>query len=143
MKRIIIPPERARRAFDRSIPTAKPLERLTVPEKSGVVGKRKGDRFFLYAKTKGLFSLFSLTLYGTIGEKEIRYSFSRPRCILVPWLIWCTLLLYVGVSLLFREPDFALFFLVPGLLLSLPLFLFSKKARSRLTDALEHLANKQ
>ena len=128
MKSFSVSEERFRRAFDRRCPHD--AGRLHIGTSGEIAGRRKGDRFYLYRRKSGFLSLAALTLYGRIEKDGVRYRFLRPWTFFIPWGLWCALLLYTGASLLFTEPDFALFFLCPGALLSLPLFLFSKRKRS-------------
>ena len=136
--------EKFLRRFDRSFPSAPFGSRLIVG-RVGVCARRKGNRFWLYHRKKGLFSLFSLTLYGRVdgGKNELSLSFSRPRVTLPLWILWCGVLFYTGFSILFREPDFALWFLLPAVALLLPLFLFTKKEKKRLLDALTPLTEEE
>lgn len=120
--------------FDRRFPPAAFASRLHASREEGFCARRRGDRFWIYRRKKGRFSFLSLTLYGCVSHGELTLSFSRPRGILPLWFLWCGLLLYTGFSILFREPDFALWFLLPGFLLLLPLFVFSKKEKKRLLD---------
>ncbi len=136
--------EKFLRNLDRGTTPSTLSSRFSAESKTLFRAKRKGDSFLLYRQKKGLFPLFSCTLRGKITEEEkglsIRYGFTRPALSGLLLFLWAALLLFVGLSLLPVEPDFALFFLVPGLSLFLPLFFFSPKEKAALEEKIHILA---
>ena len=131
------------RAFDKSIQPAKAFSRFTPGKDTLPSGKRKGERFLLYRRKKGLFSLFSTTLYGRVSQKEkdtLRITFSRPRAALFLLLFWSGLLLWAGLSLVLTEFFFSLAFLLPGLGVLLFALIPSKKEKAALLKEILSLA---
>lgn len=117
-----------------------PLSPLAV-DSFGNAGRLRGDRFVLWHKKKGSFALFSCVLRGRITPDgtAVSYRFSRPLWVAIPWVIWLCLMAAAGFSVIATDPLFGLLFLLPAVLLSLPLFLFSKKERAALTALLSTL----
>jgi hypothetical protein len=141
-----VSPERFTRSFQKTVPQGGLLSRFSLTDKTlcrGKIGKRG---FSLYLHKKGIFSLFAPTLYGKIKKEEKGFSlsfyFSRPRLTGALILLWCAFLVFTGVLLVGKEPLFSLCFLLPGILFSLPLFLFRKKDREALVEKLESLSQK-
>ncbi len=141
MWRLNVPEEKFRRAFQKNaVPLSLP-ERFTVGESDAFLGRYQEGSFSLCRRKKGRFALLSCTLYGKTMKKQgqtvISLRFSRPRGVGILWLLWVLAHLLAGFELLFSETLFALCFLVPGILFSLPLFLFSKKEKTSLLEKLK------
>lgn len=137
------PVEKFYRAFDKKVSPATFLSHFTAPKQTLLRGRRRDERFVLYRHKKNLFSLFSLTLRGkveTAGDAPtISYTFSRPPLTWLILFLWCATLLVTGLQLIATEPGFALEFLLPGILFSLPLFLFSKKEKAALEEEIKKM----
>ena len=114
---------------------------LTLPKKEGFAGKRRGKRFFFYRQTKRLFPFFSPTLWGKAEGEEASFRVGRSRPLTFLGLVWVALLGGTGISLLPVEWDFALYFLIPALLILLFLFLIPKKEKELLEKQLDDLIN--
>ena len=126
-------------------------------EESGVFVRLgyKGDRdfagritkkgIFLYRRRVSLLSLFALTARGHFekkgGEEHLMLRFGRCRPFAFFWSLWCAMLVGTGIYILDLDPSFALWFIVPGLLLISPLFFVSRKERARLRAFLQELAD--
>ncbi len=100
------------------------------------VGHRTGGGFVVYRRRQGIFSLFALTLWGTFsrdgGRDVLTLRFGRCIPLVFFWILWCALMLLAGVLLVGSAPLFSLWFLIPAVLCALPLFVFSKKEKTRL-----------
>ncbi|MBQ4036962.1 MAG: hypothetical protein IJC84_02435 [Clostridia bacterium] len=117
-----------------------PLSPLAV-DAFGNAGRLRGDRFVLWHKKKGSFALFSCVLRGRIAPDgaSVSYRFSRPLWVAIPWTVWLCLMAAAGLSVIVTDLLFGLAFLLPALLLALPLFLFSKRERAALIALLSDL----
>ena len=115
----------------------KKSDRATVFTRLGFGGEKEfcakvtEEKVLLYRRKFGIFTLFSLTLYGVFsrenGKDYLSVRFSRSRPLSVLWFLWCLLLIVAGFSILLSDTLFALEFLIPGVVLLLPLFIHSKK----------------
>lgn len=139
---LLVSEEKFFRNFDKNFLKANLRSRFCLTDTDRIVGARKGGFFCIYRKKKALFSLFSTTLYGRVlqDKKTIRCFFSRPIFVLIPYLLWCLALLGTGVLIFPEDVIFSLYFLFPGILLSVPLFFFSAREKKTLTEALEKAA---
>ena len=134
------------RAFDKKITPANPFSRFVPREDTLLSGKRKGDRFYLFRQKKGLFSLFSTTLYASVSQKEkdaLCLSFSRPRGAVFLLFLWSALLLWAGASIVLTEFFFSLTFLLPGIAVLLFALIPSKKEKEALLKALSGLSEEK
>lgn len=125
------------------------MDQTSLPARLGLTGKKSfagcatDRKVILYRKKSGILSLFALTLRGKWDRREgkdvllCRFGRSLPLTFL--WVFWCLLELAAGLSLVTTEPFFALCFLGPACLFSLPLFFRSKKEKERLLSLLREL----
>lgn len=130
------------RAFDKKIPVAPPFSRLIPWGESGIAGRRKGERFFLYYRKKGVFSLFSTTLYGSVSQTEkgaLRLFVSRPRGTRLLLLLWSGALFWAGGSLVLSEFFFSLSFLLPGAAVLIFALCPNKKKKALLLEEISSL----
>ena len=120
------------------------LTRMGFGKKGSYMGRLTKSGVKLYRAKVGIFSLFALTATGTLerenGQELLRVRFGRSLVLTLLWGSWCAFMILAGLLLLGTEILFSLVFLVPGLGLLLPLFLFSKKEKQRLLKFLEDLA---
>lgn len=137
--------EKFHRSFDLKTTPLTAKARLTLADKDRLLGKFGEDGFSLTLQKKFRFALFSCTLTArkVKGENTYRIFFSRPAVSGAVVLLWAALMLFTGLLLVFTEPLFALCFLLPALLAALPLFLFSKKTKKTLLDALLSMGAKE
>lgn len=120
------------------------LTRIGFGKKGNYMGRLTKSGVKLYRAKVGIFSLFALTATGTLvrenGQELLRVRFGRSLVLSLLWGSWCALMILAGLLLLGTELLFSLIFLIPGLTLSLPLFLFSKKEKQHLLEFLENAA---
>ncbi len=131
------------RNFDKTVTFSTPLSRFRLCDHDCIAGSRRGKRICMYRKKKGVFALFSTTLYGSLlsDQKCIRYGFFRPIGSLICYLLWCAAMIAAGLSLLPDSVETALWFLLSAFLLLLPVFVFSRKEKNILRSALEEMAH--
>jgi len=132
--------EKFLRNFDRKTAPASFLSRFHLPETDRFLGHHKNGRFSICMQKKNRFCLFACTLSGCVQKEKGGFTlscrFSRPLISGLFLSLWILLLFFTGFQILFREPDFALWFLIPAILCSLPLFFFSKKEKQKLLSLL-------
>ena len=126
--------ERFIRSFLGKVDESTLLRRLGFPCEREFLGRRTDKGFILYRKKRGVFNLFALTVYGSFsrdgGRDFLTVRFGRWIPVGILWGVWCAMMLFAGILLL--GSFWSLFFLIPAFLWALPLWLFSKKEKTRL-----------
>jgi len=134
--------DRFLRSFCRTVEENGLSSRLGL-KKGAFVGRRTGKGFVLYRSRFGAASLFALTLWGSFekdgGRDVLKIRFGRSVPVAVLWILWCCLMLLAGLLLVGSAPLASLWFLLPALLGTLPLFLYSKKEKERLLAYLREI----
>lgn len=133
--------ERFQRYFEKEVNLKYYFARLGFGKSGTYMGRLTRNGVKLYRAKPGLLSLFALTATG-VSEREngqdlLRVRFGRSLALTLFWGAWCAFMILAGILLLGMDLGLATFFLVPGIALLLPLFLFSKKEKARLLKFLE------
>ena len=136
--------ERFLRSFRKRVEESGIFVRLGYKGDRPFAGKIAGESLFLYRRRISLLNLFAMTARGSFekrdGQEYLKLSFGRCRPFAFFWSLWCLMLAGTGFYIINLDPFFALWFIVPGILLLLPLFCFSKREKARLRAFLQELA---
>ncbi len=136
--------ERFLRAFGREVQLKYYFSRLGFGKRGTYMGRITSNGVKLYRTKAGLLTLFALTATVVLeregGRDLMKIRFGRSLAVTLFWGLWCFSMIFSGILLFKIGWSLALLFLLPGIFGALPLFLFSKKEKKRLTEYLQNLA---